>query len=272
MTNPHRDPRTIGLSVSLEHVTWVPHGKGQGKTILSDVSLEIKPGQFWAIIGANGAGKSSLLSAIAGEEVRPTSGVIRVGGEDVTDAINRRIDGVAVVHQNPNDDLLLGYSIAMNVATRQVNNGCHPNRVWACNRAYRTDLARRLASIVPRLRRGVDTIVERLSGGEKQLLNLAVALHLEHINSPAGLILLDEHTSGLDHENSEAVMNYTSQEISATRCTAIMVTHHYEDVVKFCSHALVLNHGRIGSTLDKTDARFTAAGLRALVERPPQGN
>jgi putative tryptophan/tyrosine transport system ATP-binding protein len=117
-----------GFTVLCAGVEFSPPGQPELK-ILNGVDLSITQGEFVTIVGGNGTGKSTLLHAIAGE-IERTAGTIDVGGRRIKDEpIHRRIDGVGIVHQQDDDDLLHAFSIAMNVAFRQANNGCHPKQV-----------------------------------------------------------------------------------------------------------------------------------------------
>ena len=232
-----------GFEVVCREVVFSPPGQPELK-ILNGADLHVKQGEFLAIVGANGTGKSTLLSAIAGE-IELTSGSIAVSGQNIVEPIHCHIDGVGIVHQHDDDDLLHAFSIAMNVAFRQANNGCHPNKFWACGKKYRSSLAKKLAERATTLNTDVNKLVGHLSGGGRQMLNLVIAIHLEHEQNPCRLILLDEHTSKLDHENSSKVMEFTNTQIKQAETTAIMVTHRYTDAIKYCDRIVVMGRGKV---------------------------
>ena len=232
-----------GFEVDCKNVVFSPSGQPELR-ILNGVDLKVAGGEFLGIVGANGTGKSTLLAAIAGE-LELADGKITVGGRSITGPINRRIDSVGIVHQNDEDDLLHAYSIAMNVAFRQANNGCHRGRFWACSQKYRSWLAKEIADRAQTLRADVDQLVGHLSGGNRQILNLVISIHLEHERNPCRLVLLDEHTARLDHENAARVMTFTGQQVKETRSTAIMVTHRYADAIEYCDRVVVMGEGKI---------------------------
>ncbi|MGV3753943.1 MAG: ATP-binding cassette domain-containing protein [Verrucomicrobiota bacterium] len=249
--------KSKGFAVNCKGVVYHPPSQPD-LTILDGIDLQVASGEFVAIVGANGSGKSSLLAAIAGEIVLPR-GTITVGSRLINnEPIHKRIDGVGIVHQHDDEDLLHAFSIAMNVAFRQANNGCHPNRFWACNQQYCSKLAKRLAETAPQLGADLDKLVGHLNGGGRQMLNLVIAIHLEHENNPCRLILLDEHTSKLDHKNSSKVMEFTQSQISQAEATAIMVTHRYHDAIKYCDRIIVMDGGKIVTTF--SDPRNTSLG------------
>lgn len=237
---------TRGFAVDCRDVVITPPGQPDHK-ILDGISLTVQPGEVVGIVGGNGTGKSSLLAAIAGE-LSTTSGEIKVGGRRIDGPINQRIDGVGFVHQNDEDDLLLAYSVAMNIAFRQINNGCHPNKFFACTRRYKSKIAKMIAEHSPGLRVDIDDLMGNLSGGQRQMVNLVTAIHIEHENNPCRLILLDEHTSRLDHLNEERVMRYTFDNIRETRTTALIVTHRYRDALK-CDRIVILGRGKVADQI-----------------------
>jgi putative ABC transport system ATP-binding protein len=228
-----------GFPVKCEKVVYSPPGQEDLK-ILNGTELSVEPGEFLGVVGGNGSGKSTLLQAIAGE-IELTSGLITVAGQRIAEPIHNRIDGVGIVHQHDDEDLLHAYSVLSNIAFRQANNHCHPNKFWAGGRRYHSAIAAKLGGLG--LNADVDTLVGHLSGGMRQMLNLVIAIHLEHVNNPCRLILLDEHTSKLDHTNSTLLMEFTDKQIRDTGATAIMVTHRYTDAIKYCDRIAVMGSG-----------------------------
>jgi putative ABC transport system ATP-binding protein len=254
-----------GFEVVCKGVTFSPPEQPELK-ILNGVNLTIKQGEFLAIVGGNGTGKSTLLQAIAGE-IELTSGSITVAGQDIIEPIHRRIDGVGTVHQHDDEDLLHAFSIAMNVAFRQVNNGCHPNKFWACDGKFRSRLAKTIGEIAPQLKSDMNKLVGHLSGGGRQMLNMVIAIHLEHEHNPCRLILLDEHTSKLDHTNSSELMNFTATQVEQAEATAIMVTHRYPDAIKYCDRIVVMGGGTIKKEFEKDKNFPTVEELALAVEK-----
>lgn len=254
-----------GFKVDCSNLGFSPPGQPELE-ILKELNLTVIQGEFVSIIGGNGTGKSTLLKAIAGE-VKLTTGIIKVGGRIIdNEPIHCRIDGVGIVHQQDYDDLLHSFSVAMNVAFRQSNNGCHPHKFWACSQKYRSNLAKKIAEYAPQLNIDVDQLVGHLSGGERQMLNLIIATRLEHEQNPCRLILLDEHTSGLDHTNALAVMDFTHKQILETETTAIMVTHRYSDAIKYCDRILVMGNKKIAAEFSNTNKPWSDDQLMKAVE------
>lgn len=232
-----------GYKVVLEDVCFRP-SRDPNRYVLKHVTLALDPGEFVAIVGSNGAGKSTILKAITGE-LKITSGRVTVGGQRVTEPINRIIDGVGIVHQREAADLVGHLSIARNIAVRQLLGGGHPGKLLASSSAWRREVASILGSEVPAEDFDLNKTVSALSGGGKQMLSVAIAVHLEHRQNPCRLLILDEHTSRLDHVNAKKVMKYTADQIEKTGATALMVTHRYDDALRYGQKLIVIRDGII---------------------------
>lgn len=246
-----------GLSVSIRNLDYQPNGASS--SILKIGELVIGKGEFVAVVGLNGAGKSTLLRIVSGDlapkDRKVLKGEIKVGGQDVVGPINTIIDRVGVVHQNDQADLIRSLSIAQNVAIRQLLGGGHSPVFFATPPSWRRDIATRLGTTIPKFRHDISAEVATMSGGERQMLNVAIAVHLEHEKNPCGLLLLDEHTSSLDHVKANQVMQYTDQQIKETKTTAIMVTHRYDHAIRFADRILVVRNGEITDDIRKEISR-----------------
>jgi putative ABC transport system ATP-binding protein len=198
---------------------------------LNDVTLDIDEGEFVAIMGASGSGKSTLMN-ILGCLDRPTSGTLRLAGEEVEnlpgDALaairNRRI---GFVFQQFN--LLPRTSAVDNVELPMVYAGVKPaeRRRRALEALQRVGLGQR-AEHTP----------AELSGGQQQRVAIARAL----VNTPK-LILADEPTGALDTQTSEDIMQLLSQ-LNAQGMTIVMVTHE-SDIAQWARRRVVFRDGRV---------------------------
>ncbi|MGH8605822.1 MAG: ATP-binding cassette domain-containing protein [Gammaproteobacteria bacterium] len=231
--------------------------------ILDNVSIGFRKSEFTVIVGPNGAGKSSILKAIAGE-LRIT-GQVTVGGRMIDRPINQLIDGVGIVHQFESADLIDHLSIAQNFSIRQILGGGHSGgRIFADSNAWRRGISTVLASNAHLVDFSIDDIVGNLSGGRKQMLSIAIAMHLEHHQNPCRLLLLDEHTSRLDPRNAARVMQYTAEQVREADATTVMVTHRYAEALPHADRVLVVGNGRICH--DHRADTMTAFDLGALVD------
>lgn len=201
--------------LKLEHITKVYRTTDVETAALDDVSLEVQPGEFLAIMGPSGCGKSTLLN-ILGLIDSPTSGAYWFRGEDVAHCSEeqltlRRRAGVGFVFQNFNlvDDL----NVAENVEVALLYVG-----VPSAERRQRVAAALERVGLAHRARH----MPKQLSGGQQQRVAVARAL----VANPK-LILADEPTGNLDTANGEAVMEMLTRLMNGGT-TIVMVTHSEE--------------------------------------------
>lgn len=251
-------PDGSGFRVRINISSYKP--SKYNRAVLRDIKLEIRPGQFVAVIGGNGAGKSSLLRAIAGE-LPKCDGSVVIGSTPITTPVNQLIDGVGIVHQQDELDLIGHLSIAQNIAIRQLLGRGHSKSIMAMGMQWRSSVNAVLASRADGCSLDIDQLVCRLAGGEKQILSVVIAVHLEHKFNPCRLLLLDEHTSRLDHRNAAVVMRRTVNEIHRTTMTAVMVTHRYPDARQHADRIIVMKDGVVFKDIDGQER------VRALTDK-----
>ena len=205
-------------------------GTINAKSALNDLSLTLADGDFVTVIGGNGAGKSTMLNAIAG--VFPVdSGSILIDGQDIRSLTMESLrDKIAVVFQ---DNFLFEGTIRDNI-TLGKENASDEEISAALKMAYLDDF-------VAGLENGVDTeIGERgalLSGGQRQRLAIARAFIK---NAP--IVILDEATSALDNK-SEAVVQKAIDNLMEGR--TVFVIAHRLSTVQNADKIVVVNDGRI---------------------------
>ncbi len=203
---------TDGLIVRATDVARVYPTGATAVSALDGVTLEVRRGEFLAVMGPSGSGKSTLLNVLAGLE-RPTRGTVVVDGAELSrldeGALSRyRRDKVGMVFQAFN--LLPRYRVLENVALPLVFAG-----------VPRAERLARARAVLDRLGMGPrsDHRPSQLSGGEMQRTAIARAL----VTDPA-LLLADEPTGNLDSANGEALLALL-QEIHARGQTVVLVTH-----------------------------------------------
>ena len=248
--------------VELKNATKVVDiGVEEEKIILNDVSLDIFEHDFITILGGNGAGKSTLFNVIAGT-LPLTSGGIYILGENVTSfSPEKRAKYLSRVFQDPK----MGTSPRMTVAEnlliakfRGEKRRLVPRRL----KRYRKEFQEIIEKIGNGLEKHLDTPIEFLSGGQRQALSLLMAT----LKRPE-LLLLDEHTAALDPKTSVALMELTDDFVQRDQLTALMITHHMEDALKYGNRLIVMKEGQIIQDLKQEEkAKMTIADYYGLFE------
>ena len=225
----------------------VNNGFDTEKTILDHVNLTIREGDFITILGGNGAGKSTLFNVIAGT-LMLTSGHIFIMGEDVTALpAEKRAKYLSRVFQDPKMGTAPRMTVAENLLIakfRGEKRGLFPRRLSA----YKEEFQATIEKVGNGLEKHLDTPIEFLSGGQRQALSLLMAT----LKRPE-LLLLDEHTAALDPKTSVALMELTDDFVSKDHLTALMITHHMEDALKYGNRLIVMKEGRIIQDLNKDE-------------------
>ena len=225
----------------------VTNGFDEEKIILNDVSLDIYEHDFTTILGGNGAGKSTLFNSIAGT-LPLTSGSIRIMGEDVTYfSPEKRAKYLSRVFQDPKMGTAPRMTVAENLLIakfRGEKRGLFPRKLSA----YKEEFQATIEKVGNGLEKHLDTPIEFLSGGQRQALSLLMAT----LKRPE-LLLLDEHTAALDPKTSVALMELTNDFINKDHLTALMITHHMEDALKYGNRLIVMKDGQIIQDLNKDE-------------------
>ena len=216
--------------LSVDHLTKV-YGKGATATrALDDVSFSVAEGEFCAIVGSSGSGKSTLLNLMGGVD-RPTSGTVRLNGEDIyarSDeqlAVFRRRE-VGLVYQFYN--LIPVLNVVENITLPVALDGRPVNR-------------ERLATLLRTLglegREGA--LPNQLSGGQQQRAAIGRAL----MNAPS-VVLADEPTGNLDSRNSHEIMALLRASNKEMGQTLVVITHD-EDIAATADRIIAIEDGRI---------------------------
>ncbi|MCU0905865.1 MAG: sugar ABC transporter ATP-binding protein [Rhodobacteraceae bacterium] len=228
-----------------------------GVTALSDVSLDLAPGEIVGLIGENGAGKSTLMKILGGVTA-PSAGRIVLGGRthDRLDVRSSQAAGVAFVHQELN--LFDNLDVAANILA-----GREPrNRLGLIDRA---EMRHRAQVHLDRLgvRYGPDTPVEALSIAERQMLEIAKALSLD-----ARILIMDEPTSSLSLTETDRLLAVLRR-LRDDGVAIIYITHRLSEVRALADRVVCLRDGRVAGHLSK-DAITTDAMVRLMIGRDLQ--
>lgn len=200
-----------------------------------DVSLQVYPGNITAIVGANGAGKSSLLRALNGA-IEPANGAILLDGKPLTFFTRRTIGRrIAVVTQ----EALLVFPVSV---LEYVLGGRY---AWSGSGAWGWESERDLEIAFKVLRQTElenfsARLMNELSGGERQRVVLARALATE-----AGVLLLDEPTANLDLAHQASMLQLVRTHCDERAAAAVIVTHDINLAAEFADHVVLLKSGHL---------------------------
>jgi len=209
------------------------------KAALRGVSLKLNEGDFVTVIGGNGAGKSTMLNAVAG--VWPVdSGSVIVDGIDVTSLPeHKRAKYIGRVFQDP---------MTGTAATMQIDENLALAQRRGKKRGLRTNISKDERNHYVELLKILDLGLENrltskvglLSGGQRQALTLLMAT----LEKPK-VLLLDEHTAALDPKTAAKVLDATEKIVSANNLTTLMITHNMRDAINHGNRLIMMNEGQI---------------------------
>ena len=232
--------RTHGNSGIAIHTENVVRHYRMAETLIravDGVSLEVGSGEFVALLGSSGSGKSSLLNLIAGLD-RPTSGSVIVGGHDLAQLSRQelaqyRLRTVGMVFQSFN--LIPSMTLEENVEL--------PMRFAEVERDERAQLTRQALDRVG-LSARMKHRPSELSGGEQQRAALARAL----INHPR-LLLADEPTGNLDSRTGTEIMDMIAHINRSLGMTVVLVTHERALAERYAQRLIFIADGKLGTAI-----------------------
>ena len=247
-------------------------GTINAKTALRGLNLKLNDGDFVTVIGGNGAGKSTMLNAIAGV-FDIDGGSIVIDGEDITRrSEHKRAAFIGRVFQDPMMGTAPTMTIEENLALA-ARRGRRRTLAWGIRKAERSEFRDRLASLGLGLEDRMTTRAGLLSGGQRQALTLLMASLVK-----PRLLLLDEHTAALDPATAGRVLELSDEIVSEDHLTTLMVTHNMRDAIEHGNRLIMMNEGRIvldiageekkRLTVDSLLAKFSrAAGEDMVTDR-----
>ena len=209
------------------------------KVALNGVNLHLEDGDFVTVIGGNGAGKSTILNAIAG--VWPVDvGRIIIEGTDVTNlSEHRRANLLGRVFQDPMTGTAATMQIEENLALAARRGQKRTLRI-GITKAEREGYREKLKTLGLGLEDRMTTKVGLLSGGQRQALTLLMAT----LKKPK-LLLLDEHTAALDPRTASKVLQLSRQIVEENHLMTMMVTHNMKDAIAYGNRLIMMHEGRV---------------------------
>ena len=226
------------LKITSLRKTFNP-GTVNAKVALNGLELTLNDGDFVTVIGGNGAGKSTMLNAIAGVW-QPDSGTIEIDGVDVTNMPeHKRAKFLGRVFQDPMKGTAPDMEIAENLSIA-ARRGTKRKLKWGIKRAERENYKELLSTLELGLEDRLSCKVGLLSGGQRQ----AVTLLMASLNSPK-LLLLDEHTAALDPKTAAKVLEITDKIVESNHLTTMMVTHNMKDAIAHGNRLIMMHEGNI---------------------------
>lgn len=209
------------------------------KHALCGVSLRLEPGDFVTVIGGNGAGKSTMLNAVAG--VWPVdSGKIIIDGTDVTSlSEHKRAKYVGRVFQDPMTGTAATMQIEENLALA-MRRGKSRTLRSGITKGEREQYRELLKQLDLGLEDRLTSKVGLLSGGQRQALTLLMAT----LQKPK-VLLLDEHTAALDPKTAAKVLATTDRIVNQDHLTTIMITHNMKDAITHGNRLIMMSEGNI---------------------------
>lgn len=209
------------------------------KVALNGLSLKLNEGDFVTIIGGNGAGKSTMLNAIAGVW-KVDEGQIIIDGIDVTHKPeHKRAKYLGRVFQDP----MLGTAADMEIQENMAlayRRGKSRGLGWGITKKEKDMYREMLKTLDLGLENRMTSKVGLLSGGQRQALTLLMATLVK-----PKLLLLDEHTAALDPKTAAKVLELSDKIIAENNLTALMVTHNMNDAIKHGNRLIMMHEGKI---------------------------
>lgn len=203
------------------------------KTAVNNVNLEIEEGELVGIIGHTGSGKSTLIQHLNGL-VKPTSGKIFIDGQDIwsKDVKIRDIRfNVGLVFQYP-EYQIFEETVYKDIAFGPKNMGLDDE-----------EIEKRVLATTDMLDLGRENLKKspfELSGGQKRRVAIAGVMAMQ-----PKILILDEPTAGLDPKGRDVILEQIKEYHRQTKSTVLLVSHSMEDVARFATKILVMNHAEI---------------------------
>ena len=231
-------------------------------------SLTVEEGQFVAIVGSNGSGKTSLLNIICGS-IPIEGGDVLVGSRSISKLKDyQRYATMGRVYQDPAAGTCPNLTMLENLSLAD-NKGGSYGLGRGVNKKRIDFYRQQLASLGLGLEDKLDVRMGALSGGQRQAVALLMATM-----TPLKFLILDEHTAALDPSTAEKVLGLTREIVAEHHITTMMVTHNMKNALELGNRTLMMDSGRVvldiggeerkGLTVEDLLKRFKAGAGREL--------
>ena len=214
------------------------------KTVIDDLSFDVKKGEIFGLLGANGSGKTTTIRALLGF-YKPTSGKLLINNqpynpEDQSITIGYLPEERGLYKKETALDNLLYFAKLKNLKNPEA---------WCTKYLKRVGLAEKATEKL-----------EKLSGGQQQKIQLGVCI----MGDPK-LLILDEPTKGFDPMNRRLLMEII-EELHQKGCAIILITHYMDEVEKLCDRALLLKDGKsmVYGTIPEIKQKFGGKSLENI--------
>ena len=211
-------------------------GTPDEKIALNNLSLNVNDKDFITVIGANGAGKSTMFNAIAGTYLTD-EGTITLDGKDITSMPeHKRARLIGRLFQDP----MKGSAPGMTIEEKRALAAGRGGWLSVLSKKDKKLFREKLSLLDMGLEDRMNQQVGLLSGGQRQALTLMMAT----INPPK-ILLLDEHTAALDPGTAEKVLNLTTKIVDENKITCLMITHNMQSALELGNRTIMMDSGRV---------------------------
>ena len=233
--------------IKTEHLTHCySRGTPFEKTAINDVNLEIEEGELVGVIGHTGSGKSTLIQHLNGL-LKPDSGKVYIDGIDIFESkeiLQKTRFKVGLVFQYPE------YQLFEETVEKDIAFG--PRNLGMSEEEIKTAVTHAIECVGLSDKYRKKSPFE-LSGGQKRRVAIAGVIAMR-----PKVLILDEPTAGLDPKGRDRILSLIDSYHRAEKNTVLLVSHSMEDIARYASKVLVMNHGEVFS-YDTVEATFSHA-------------
>ena len=211
--------------------------------LFNNFNFKVEDGEFVAVVGSNGSGKTSMLNIICGS-IPIDEGAVLINGTNITNMPEyKRMSKIGRVFQNPSMGTCPSMTILENMAMAE-NKGRPYNLGRGVNKKREDAYRELLRPLNLGLEDKLHVKVGALSGGQRQAMSLLMSTM-----TPLDFLILDEHTAALDPKTAEIHMRLTDQIVREKKLTSIMVTHNLRYAIEYGTRIVMMHQGKV--ILDK---------------------